>query len=315
MSDEHINKSAKDDPVGTNKKSKRKKVKRGNLKPKIAKLRIFASFATVNCAVGFAIHGLFSLCFLVGEIFCWANVLRVELQNLGYKHWIARNWSIFLFFMRLLGSYLFWQEYKQTKEPKPSPHFEVEFRTTSSPADNVSLTNSVLQAKVFAPKPDETSGLLLVPIHPGQSNIGLRFSVYNDSPVIAEDVSVRISVPEAWVLEKELGWVQADDKSYIIKPDGFGGFITNNLQSWMCPFPHGVLSGNGMVLPLLTLLNPRIGNTSPFMLSIRGKDAPAQGLHFGMIFLISDVRSKAAVGFTVTTNGTRQSYMFPETSN
>jgi len=85
------------------------------MKPKIKEIVVDA-FAVLCISVGFSIHGLLSLCFLLVGIICGAFALYFTLLNYrvhGATQAQARNWGLLFFAVFAIGLGEYWREYKQ----------------------------------------------------------------------------------------------------------------------------------------------------------------------------------------------------------
>jgi hypothetical protein len=125
-------------------------------------------------------------------------------------------------------------------------------------SNTVLLTNDFLIARNLSGS--LVRGVLVVPTQAGQSNVFLNFSV--DSPEIAENANIFVSLPKEWGCLPEFGWVDA----------GSDNQLWNNskieMERWTTSIPT-LLPGDGVGLPSIRI---------PAVPQIRSPEAPAAGV-------------------------------------
>lgn len=260
------------------------------MKPKIKEI-LFDAFAVICVSAGFSIHGWPSFCFLLTGSICGTFALYFTLTNhrvYGVTKSQARYWGWLFFAVSFIGVILFWLERKQPTNPDESklyPHFKFILRTTEEAGGETELTNDFLISNVFNKTilGDEVLGCLFVPV---SSNAVFRITVKNDGPEVAEDAYVMVSVINSLACIPGMWWHEVESESFLTLKDK-----TFPLQIWLCKISP-ILPGDGETLPDLTFSNVPIavpgGGSSPesvFLITIRAKDSPAQGIACHLVFV------------------------------
>lgn len=93
------------------------------MKPKVKEV-LCDAFAAVFIGIGCFLHGWPSLIFLLIGSFCapfalYFTLLNHRVHNVSGCQ--ARNWSLLLFLVFIIGGAIYWRQWRQEPEPGPSP--------------------------------------------------------------------------------------------------------------------------------------------------------------------------------------------------
>jgi hypothetical protein len=163
-------------------------------------------------------------------------------------------------------------------ELKPHPHFIFSMSTAYTPEDEVKLTNDFLIRQEDGRTNRSFSGLLMMPLPFGETNIPFAIELKNDSSEVAEDLLLVVILPKELVCVPSQGWQKTSvGASKFVSKDS-----TNEVQAWECRLPD-ILSGNGDATPPFQI-SVNITNTlTPFSILVRAKDSPATQISFRLV--------------------------------
>ena len=218
---------------------------------------IFAILGVALSDVGFHYWSLLSyflaICAAIGIVTHYA-------RQSGFKH--ARKLFWFLIILNfLLFVFLIWKS--EFPQPGPRPHFTVSLQIGDSSASTVILTNDCLfrasVINVITNFPNGfmffngvPSGILVIPVQPGESNKVFNFIAENDSPFTVNDLEIAIGLPKDWKLGLDsIKWRKIGEHLSI---PGHNLEITN-LQSWAAQSPYVLFPTDRLAFPAITNLD------------------------------------------------------------
>jgi hypothetical protein len=139
----------------------------------------------------------------------------------------------------------------------------------------VALTNKFLRFTNTIMRLPDASGHLLVPVPSSESKIKLRFSVMNDSPIPAENVTVKVEIAD------NLSAMPADEESMWERVQPTDGYRSLGFK-----LPTTLLGGEGRWLPSI-IIRPGTNImkiSGPIFLAYRSTTTEAVSLAFYTLF-------------------------------
>lgn len=252
------------------------------MKPKLKEI-IFDAFAVLGIGVGFSVHGLPSLCFLIIGIICGAFALYFTLLNHrvhGATRTQARNWGLLFLAVFTLGAAEYWREYKLPINAAESrPHFILSLQLGDSLEHKILLTNDFLFSGRFVnagalPNGDFmvkniANGCLVIPVQEGESNKVFNFFAENDSLVKVADLEVSVGFPKESECLADSSW--RNIKMHLTIPDKWR-FDFTNLQFFSYQVPWPVFPTDSVEFPPITNSCNTAGKGGFLSLNVRSTD-------------------------------------------
>jgi hypothetical protein len=221
---------------------------------------VFTALAVICSESG---QRVWSHLFGFGTVVCGVAIASHNLEKLGLKY--VRQGAIGLL---ILAAIFIGQSALKKPEPKAQPHFTFSLNTSEATDDGLDLTNSFLSFTNFGKSIISPTCNVFFPKSLDKSDVGLVFTVINDSPTLAEDVEVAVLINSQLKCLPDIGWMPTKNKTLLELTDDFGNWETNKKQVWTCRL-HTMLSSNGLILPNLLLPQAPLKTNSVFFLSWR----------------------------------------------
>ena len=203
--------------------------------------------------------------------------LRRHLRNLGFSQNEA-NWrSVPLILLAVtLCAYLTWQQYQASRASAAlKPHLGVYLSTFSSPGARLPLTNQYFQFKqhdrINIPYLD--GYVVVAPIGSTRTNVGLKLSLVNDSPVVIENIAVVANIHTNLAFKWGASWNEGATPS---KPFA-------ELQSAGARFTDPLFPGDSAELPEITFAPTTNSAPLPVVVILRARGMPWEAVAFLLV--------------------------------
>lgn len=142
---------------------------------------------------------------------------------------------------------------------KPSPHFTLSLEIGEMPATKLFLTNDFLFRRRIVKVGDLpngaitfnsfVSGVLVIPVQPGESNKVFNFIIENDSDVKVTDLQAAVGFPKSWECGFDPKWQKID--AYLTIPKEWR-FETTNMQYVAAQSPWCLFPTDSLRFPSIT---------------------------------------------------------------
>jgi hypothetical protein len=245
---------------------------------------IFAGIVVALSDAGFHICG-----FLFGflSVGCGLVILTHLVEKLGFKYGKTLLWTLVISDF-ILFTFLAWHTFSVEKSSEPKAH-PLTFRLRmgdSTLSDRAQLTNDFL----FFTDDDKIHkilGYLFVPIQADQSNAEFKFSIKNNSAIMADNIEISINVPKSAQCIPDPRWSRVEANRLFSTSEKRGALETNEMETFAFFAPHGLLPEDGGEFPGIKL------NRLPFPIGIaiiaRAKDFSDVAINFSLIFMTNSI--------------------------